>query len=427
MKAKRLTALFFVLVMVLSLTACQTKKTEEVTIEFWHTHGETFGGPALEEVIQKFNETNGKGITVKTVLYDQYNSLMAGVQTGLAGGTEPALSTIAYSSLNYASGNFTYVSPTEIIEKYFPEDKNYLSTKYEDAILELGVSIDGNQFGLPYGLSLPIVYYNLDILKEAGLDTENLPETWQEVRTYAETVVEKTGKQGLYLPIAGDTYSIIPAFYAAGIKEMYVADDDGSGYKANFNTPEAVEVFTFFQEMYENGSAVYVSGSEGLAAFSGGELAMYVGSTARLGNFKESIFELDTHYHPYWEGRDLAICLGGNMLAIWAQDEAKQKAAWEFIKFLLEPENMAAFDNATGYVPPTVDVTDEMYELLKNPLLSEIIDEKSGARQWTSWPGTAGLQVDQYLITMRDNIYNNFLDPADEIAKAEEIINELID
>ena len=105
---KKLFAMLLALVMVLSLAACQPKEKTDgpIEIEFLHTHGETFGGPALEEIIKEFNETNGKGITVKTVLGGSYNETMATLQSSLAAGTEPALSTVAYSHLNYAGLNF---------------------------------------------------------------------------------------------------------------------------------------------------------------------------------------------------------------------------------------------------------------------------------------------------------------------------------
>jgi len=399
-------------------------KAEKVTIEFWHQQQETSGGPALTALVKEFNETNGKGIIVQEVTYGDYTQLMTAMQAALAGGNPPAIAAVNYANLNYINTNFPYVSPRDVIEKYFPEDKDYLSTVYEDAILNLGVGINGDLVGLPYGLSIPIMYYNLDILKEAGLDTENLPRTWQEVRKYAETIVQKTNKHGLYIQMLSDTYSIIPLFYAAGIDEMYVKD--GNGYKAQFNTPKVVEVWSFMQEMYKNGSAIYVTNDEGLAAFAGGELAMYLTSCARLKGLMESGVNLQTYYHPKYEGSELAVCLGGNMLTLWSKEEAKQKAAWEFAKFLLEPDNIGLFDTATGYVPPVNGVTANDWELMNNPLIARLLDERSAARPWTSWPGKSGAQIDLQLVSMRDRICVNFEDVAKVVAETEAEINRML-
>ena len=72
---KRMISMVLALGMLLSLAAC-SKQTdtdggsdgeeslEGVTIEYWHINSETQGGPVVEELIQEFNETNEKGITV---------------------------------------------------------------------------------------------------------------------------------------------------------------------------------------------------------------------------------------------------------------------------------------------------------------------------------------------------------------------------
>lgn len=430
-KMKRMLAILMAMVMVLSMVACQSsdgentnETAETIEIEFWHQQQETSGGPALTEMVKEFNETNGKGIVVKEVAYGNYTELMTAMQAALAGNTAPALAAVNYANLNYIATNFPYVSPADVVEKYFPDDADYLNTKYEKAILDLGVGINDELVGLPYGLSIPIMYYNLDILEEAGLDTENLPTTWQEAREYAEAVVEKTDKYGLYIQMVSDTYSIIPLFYGAGVEDMYV--QDGDGYKATFNTPEVTKLWTFFQEMYQNGSATYITNDEGLTAFAGGEMAMYLTSSARLAGLMDSDVNLQTHYQPAWADNDLAVCLGGNMLTMWSPDENQQKAAWEFAKFLLESDNMGTFDTATGYVPPTTDVTGDDWEMMSNELMAQVLDEKSAARPWTSWPGSAGAQIDQVPVAMRDKICVDFQDVATVIADTEAEINSML-
>ena len=44
--------------------APETEKVVAVTIEYWHINNETFGLPAIRQLIEEFNATNGKNITV---------------------------------------------------------------------------------------------------------------------------------------------------------------------------------------------------------------------------------------------------------------------------------------------------------------------------------------------------------------------------
>ena len=423
---KKFRWLSLALAMMLALSVCSFAAADEpITIEFWHTHGETFGGPALTEIIDAFNASNDKGITVVQNVYPEYTDINTALQMALPEHKGPALSTVPFANLNYMAQNFPFVTPQSVIDKYFPEDKDYLASKYEDSILGLGTAVTGDQLGLPYGLSIPLMYYNADLLEAAGLDTEHLPTTWQEVRVYAEAIKEKTGLPGLYVQLPVDTYSIIPMFYNAGVKSMFVSDGNG-GFKSDFVTDEVVETWAWFQEMYQNGSAVFMTNVEALSAFSAGQIGMYLTTSARINLFSQSESHIVSNYHPSWKDNELVVCLGGNMLVIWGETEAQQKAAWEFIKYALQPENMAKFDNGTGYVPPTTDVSDDMLAILSNPLLGDLISEKSNARQWTSWPGTNGMQIDLALVAMRDAIYNEGADARTELEKTAAEIDELL-
>ena len=61
---------------------------------------------------------------------------------------------------------------------------------------------------------------------------------------------------------------------------------------------------------------------------------------------------------PAFEGKDVKVPAGGSLLAVTAEDEEQQKAAWEFMKFLYEPDSVSAWTFGTGYLPETIDATD---------------------------------------------------------------------
>ena len=48
-------------------------------------------------------------------------------------------------------------------------------------------SVDGKQYAMPFNSSTPLLYYNKDAFKEAGLDPEKAPETFAQVLEYAES------------------------------------------------------------------------------------------------------------------------------------------------------------------------------------------------------------------------------------------------
>ena len=140
-------------------------------------------------------------------------------------------------------------------------------------------------------------------------------------------------------------------------------------------------------------------------------------------------FEVRDCMQPTFEGHELKVCIGGNVMGIITDDEAQQKASWELIKFLLQPENIGIWCEATGYLPPTKNSADDPTLnafLSGNPLMPAAVAERDYAGQWTSWPGKNGLQVDQYLVNMRDAIMANGEDARTAIQNAQDTINDLL-
>ena len=79
--------------------------------------------------------------------------------------------------------------------------------------------------------SNPVLFYNADLLREAGL-SEDGPQNWDEFVSFAKTVKEKTGKYGAYLQ-EGDTW-VLQAVLESGGASMLTRDGDTA--TATFNS-----------------------------------------------------------------------------------------------------------------------------------------------------------------------------------------------
>lgn len=439
---KRLLAMLLVAVMTISMAACgggesslssgaESEEWPETTLQYININSESMGAAEVQGLVDKFNETNDKNITVEfNFVSSQYPEIAAEVQSYLAAGQDVGVVQVGYSYINYFAENFPQMQDiNEVISTYAPEDEAFLTETYEDAVLDLGYALNGKLAGLAYGMSTPILYINSDMCTEAGLDMANPPKTWEEVQVWARTIKEKTGNYGIGISNANDTYSIIPMFLSAGMES--VVEDNGDGtYSANLYSDESVAAWTLLQDMQKEGIFLQATLDEGNAAFAGGSLGMFLSTSGRSNYFAEnSNFEIVTVMQPAFGENELKVCIGGNILSIISQDEAQIKASWEFMKFLLQPENIGIWSAATGYLPPTQNSSDDptlQAYLAENVLLEAAIEERAYAAQWTSWPGKNGLQVDQYLVNMRDAILGNGEDVATAIQTAEDEINNLL-
>lgn len=177
--------------------------TDKVKIEYWHCNSKEQGGKTVDELVQKFNESNDHIEVTAKYNPDMYKGLMQNLQAEAATGNYPAVVQIGWAFLDYFSNNFSYTSPQDAIDKFDSEDSTFLSDNFLPNVLNLAVNSKGDQVGIPYSLSNPVLYINKDLLKEAGV-SEDGPTTWEEVEQFAKAVKEKTGKYGFYMQEPAD-------------------------------------------------------------------------------------------------------------------------------------------------------------------------------------------------------------------------------
>ncbi|MEA5003170.1 MAG: ABC transporter substrate-binding protein [Christensenella sp.] len=402
-----------------------------VTIEYWNINSETQGGPTVEQLIQKFNETNDKNITVVGKFNaNAYQGIAQNLQAELAIGEYPGVVQVGWNYLNYFAENFPqYVGPKEIIEKYVPEDAGYLEEKLETNIIELGTAVNGEILGLPYAASTPVVFYNADIFREAGLDPDNPPETFDEWLEAGQTIKDKTGKEGLYYEIIANTYTMSPMIMGTGTN-MYEVDANGQA-TATFYSPESVELFKKWQAGFDSGACIDLGSEEALGAFAAGGIATQIVTIGKLSYMQESCdFDLRTAPFPRTGSEeDYTVCVGGNMLVCFSENEDEIRACWEFMKFLYEADNMADWVVGTGYLPVTKDAaeSEKMQAFLdENQLMQASLETWTNAKSWPSWPGANGMNVDQILVDMRDSIVSNGVNPDTALKEAQDKINSML-
>lgn len=401
---------------------------EKTVIEYWHVNAETQGGLAVDELVKKFNESNDHIEVVAKYNPDMYKGLMQNLQAEAATGNTPAIVQIGWAFLDYFSNNFEYVQPQDAIDKYDSEDKTFLQDKFLPNVLDLAKNSEGKQVGIPYSLSTPVLYINKDILKEAGLSEEG-PKTWEEVKVFADTVKEKTGKYGFYMQEPADFWAQQAIIESNG-GQMINKTSDGKT-EAAFATDEGIESIQLVADMIKGGSALHVSWDEGCQSFVDGNCAMLYTTIARRSAVQKGAqFNVATVKSPTWGDKERKVPAGGCFLAITAKDDEQVKAAWEFEKYLYDIESMAAWTEGTGYVPPRNDVADAENGLKsfleENQMMNAAIEQMDGVVPWTSFPGDAGLQAEQMLLDMRDQIFSGQVSAADGMKSTQEAINQLL-
>ena len=218
-KKRAIAAVLSAALMLTALTGCGSTASADsgddgkVKIQYWHINSENQGGATVQEFIDEFNASKDK-IEVEGRFNNGYDELLKNLQADTAAGNAPSIVQVSWSNIEYFPANFSYISPEEVISNYFPEDETFLTDTFDESILNLARNSEGTLAGVPYSISNPVLFYNADLLREAGL-SEDGPQNWDEFVSFAKTVKEKTGKYGAYLQ-EGDTWVLQAVLESGG-------------------------------------------------------------------------------------------------------------------------------------------------------------------------------------------------------------------
>lgn len=276
---------------------------------------------------------------------------------------------------------------------FIQAEKDWDKMGYDKALLSLG-QIGSKQVGIAFALSTPIVYFNADLVRKAGVAPEQFPTTWDGIISLAKKAkAANPGTHSLHIDWELSDWMWQALVFSNGgtmltPDEKKVAFDGAAGKTAMQTLAKAVS----------DGEMRNVSFNSANQDFISGNLAVLVTSTARLGLITKQVgkrFDLRTARMPIEKNGRLPA--GGNVAMMFAKDPAKQKAAWEYIKYATGPQGATAMVKATGYFPAnTLPVNDPtllkpFYE--QNPNHLTAIKQLPVLTGWYAFPGENGLKI----------------------------------
>lgn len=263
--------------------------------------------------------------------------------------------------------------------------------QFSDQEAEAVTSLDGQRFGVMLGTDVRGLWYNTELLEEAGIDTPWAPTTWEDVLDTARTVQSELGDDVVPLNV----YSGTPAGEAASLQgfqmllsgtedtlfddssEQWVTSSTGFSDSLDFIRTIFDEDLTHDPQDALDANIGTVNNEEN---FPSGEMAISLeGSWAT-----QSWIEEANQPWPEWEqvmeftpmptqegqGAGATSMSGGWALSMGA-NATDPDLAWEVMTHALSQENAVKFAIEGGQIPVRSDVVEDETFLAEAPKAEE--------------------------------------------------------
>ncbi|WP_159945691.1 MULTISPECIES: extracellular solute-binding protein [unclassified Nocardiopsis] len=221
------------------------------------------------------------------------------------------------------------------------------TSEIDDNLLAAGV-VDGQAYGVPIGANTLALYYNEEILDEAGVDPDSVTD-WASLTDALERVAE-TGHQGITFAGIGTeegSFQFLPWFWGAG------AD------LGDLDSPEAVEALELWKGWLDAGyapnSVITNSQNTVWEQFLTGGFAFAENGTWQVNSAAEADFPVGVIPLPGRDGGVAPTPTGGEFIVAPVQaDDTRYEATTRIVECMTTPEGLV--ETATTfayYVPPT--------------------------------------------------------------------------
>ena len=308
----------------------------DVTIwYYWETEGHQ---KALNHIIEEFNSSQD-GITVQAK-YVPFADFKKQLSIGASADELPDLVILdnpdhaAYAAM----GIFADIT-----------DKFDVSNYYEGPVNSC--TLDGKLYGVPFGSNDLVLFYNEDMLNEAGVE---VPTTWDELLEAAKATTTDTVAGFAHCALQNEegTFNFLPWVWSTGATSYEINSEGG------------IKALTFEKDLVDSGAmtkeAINWTQGDTMHQFIAGNLAMMINGTWQIPTMREEVPDLNWNVAPIPQDKEQASGLGGENYAVIAG--GNEDAAVKFLEFATTPETCLYMMNAMGYISADSTIAENQFE-----------------------------------------------------------------
>ena len=348
-----------------SSDATGSSDANEVTMWVQYSE-ESAEGQVMVQSIKDFNETNEDGITAK-VEYIPRSGSGGGyedkINAALTTNTLPDVITLDGPN-TAAYANSKIIQP---LDGYISDMDDFLPS-----IIQQG-TFDDQMYSIGYSESGVGVFYNKQMLEEAGVDLATLPTvddpwTWDEFNAMADTLVAHYNGPVLDVGFNDRSewllYAFTPFVWSAGGD---LTNEEGTKAVGVFDSEENVSAFEFIQNLIESGYST-ITPTE--AGFQTGEYALKLSGSWTMQELDAEYQDIEYGIMPYPvspETEELVSPTGSWAYGLTSTTKNTEAAA-ELIDFLVSEQELYDMSMGNTVLPARQSVADRMMEEVSEPM-----------------------------------------------------------
>jgi sn-glycerol 3-phosphate transport system substrate-binding protein len=329
----------------------------QTEIQFWHAMAGVIGD-AMQEQVNEFNASQ-KDYKVVAVYKGGFNdTLTAAISAYRARrNVQPHLVMV------YEVGTGLMMASNAIYPAYkLMEDHGAPldTSKYLQSVARYYSDKEGRLLAFPFNSSTPLLYWNKEKFRKAGLDPDVGPKTWDEMGAFAKKLVD-----------AGEGCAFTPSYspwtmleeYSAWHNVPFATQRNGmNGFDAQlvFNGPAQLAHIARLEQWAKDKRFTYTGReSKPTTVFAGGGCAMHICSSASTGSILKGLgadnvgMSLMPYDDKFVQHPQNSIVGGASLWIFQGKPKEEYKGVAAYLSYLAKPEVQSKFQRKTGYVPLT--------------------------------------------------------------------------
>lgn len=362
----RFSVIFLICAVLLAIftTSCSSNKIKIASLENEYSSDgkliinfySSLDTPAFRDIIEYFNSSQDK-YHIEVTVQNSYTATYEDGMEALRMGQQPHLLLLSSSdTANMMASKGIYREAAEILSKNGDTPSSYFAIL---PIIESYYSEKGKLQSFPFNSETPIVVYNRDMFRNAGINTDDIVFTFEAI----ESMLERLKAMG-YIPLtASSTSEVFMESLSSMENTLFATHNNGlDNYKkARIKLSELhLRTFEYLEDFRTRGFYRYYGrGTTSQSHFVQGNAAIIIAPCSILSSVREAeYFDYVATYMPYFDEfinePKNTMFSGASIWALEGFSKDVYTAISEFIKFVYSDSVMFEFHRSGGYIPITL-------------------------------------------------------------------------